>query len=688
MKPSFSALLLVSFLFSPELVAQQVPFGYPQSVPFMATTELADDTAWVSLFNPGSDSLPVSLNTLSVFGSPAFFAPASELILPPGRVTRIPIRFRPSHNIYNVSSLLIGAGAGQASVGLGGQASYSRAYYSSTQNLSGEDLRQALRQRVSLPYTQLGYSGTNNARLRMFGTIDNWKVNGREPAHANPYKNECVYTGRTISYTATDFSTATLNNAPYSMNTEHTWPQSLGATNEPMVSDLHHIFISDGPTNSARGNKPFGWVPNPTLTYTGGSKANSTTFEPRDAHKTAAASAILYFAVRHMNQAGVDLSFLSAVQEIDLRDWLHIFPADSVLRRRNDDIQSAQLNRNPFIDYPAFLDRMTQVRGMAAVPPHNGLVVIDSVIQLGAVLPGDTIVYPVVLGNPGTDSIRITFIQPVGSGLSVLNPSVLPVSIAPGAVASITLRYQGGQSPLNGLVNLGVLGQPGGVFALGVQASVENFMGRFSLVAPANEASQTLEGSGSQNLTFRWSIPGPSAAGSLRFDWVLYGPAPNRDTLLWRNTLGDSQLTFTYAYLDSVMQAAGLSTAIAHGLVWTATAYVASSHRGAERAHVWNVVRGALSTSLQESVKGHFVLYPNPTRDRVVLGRLDAVNEPILSGSLRVQDVMGRQIPVELCGEEDGRLEWSVAQWPRGTYIVQFVAGAGHAPRSLQLIVD
>ena len=687
MKPPFSVLLIVLTFFSLDLVAQQLPFDQPQSVSFMATTELADDTAWVSLFNPGSDSLSIRMNTLSVFGTPAFYAPSSVLILPPGRVTRIPIRFQPRHNIYNVSSLLIGAGGGQAFVGLGGQASYSRAYYNSTQNLSGEDLRQALRQRVSSPYTQLGYSGTNNARLRMFGTIDNWKVNGREPGHANPYKNECVYTGRTISYTATDFSTATLNNAPYSMNTEHTWPQSVGATNEPMVSDLHHIFISDGPTNSARGNKPFGWVPNPTLTYTGGSKANSTTFEPRDAHKTAAASAILYFAVRHMNQAGVDLSFLSAVQENDLRDWLRIFPVDSVLRRRNDDIQAAQLNRNPFIDYPAFLDRMTQVRAVSSVPTYSRLAVIDSIIQLGPVLPGDTVIFPVVLGNPGTDTMRITSIQPSGSGLTIQNPPTFPMSIAAGSAAVVYLRYMGGQTPLNGSVQLGLAGQPGGLYTLGVQATVENFMGRFSLVSPANEATQTLQGSGAQNLTFQWSTPGPSAAGSLRFDWVLYGPAPNRDTLLWRNTIPDTQLTFTYSFIDSVLMASGLPAGVAHELVWTATAHVASSHRGAERAHVWNVVRGVLTSSLSETADNQVVLYPNPTRDRVVLAGLDDIDSPGTLQSLRVFDLMGRQIPVDLCVEE-GRLEWSVVAWPRGTYLIQFVEGAQGLPRVLRLLVD
>jgi hypothetical protein len=168
---------------------------------------------------------------------------------------------------------------------------------------------------------------------------------------------------------------------------------------------------------------------------------------------------------------------------------------------------------------------------------------------------------------------------------------------------------------------------------------------------------------------------------------VLYGPAPNRDTLLWRNTIPDTQLTFTYSFIDSVLMASGLPAGVAHELVWTATAHVASSHRGAERAHVWNVVRGVLTSSLSETADNQVVLYPNPTRDRVVLAGLDDIDTQCTRQSLRVYDLMGRQIPVDLCVEE-GRLEWSVVAWPRGTYLIQFVEGAQGLPRVLRLLVD
>jgi hypothetical protein len=220
-----------------------------------------------------------------------------------------------------------------------------------------------------------------------------------------------------------DFNTGPLNNAPYSMNTEHTWPQSMGAASEPMQSDMHHLHISDGGVNSARGNKPFGWVPTPTLNYAGGSKANTTTFEPRDAHKTGVAVAMLYFSTRYYNNTGVSTSYMTASMENDLREWVKLFPPDSLLQNRNNDIQTYQLNRNPYIDYPQFLDRMTQVRGTAAIPAIQRVYVSDTVVNLGQVSAGSNVTYRVVVVNPGTQPVQLSGIQVSGAGLSYTGPA-------------------------------------------------------------------------------------------------------------------------------------------------------------------------------------------------------------------------------------------------------------------------
>lgn len=397
---------------SPLLVsASQLAFGNK--------TELSSDTLGVWVTN--TDTLPLNCRAtcLPYYGGNPFRTGDSVFVLPAGQSRRVVVSFNPLHNTLNNSELWIshsGRG-GHARVDLTGQGVYSNTYYNSTQNLEGEPLRQALATRLSSPYTSLGYSGTNNARLRMFGTTDNWKVNGREPAHSNPYKNECVYSGRTISYTSADFSTATLNNAPYSMNTEHTWPQSFMGSAEPMQSDMHHLFISDGGLNSARGNKPFGWVPNPTLTYTGGSKANSIWFEPRDAHKGPVSRAVLYFALRHAANSAVDQSFLDTAQQRMLREWVKLFPSDSVARRRNNDIQTAQGNRNALVDYPQFLERLSTVLPPSAPPIIWDARISENSIQLGVVGTGAIRSHQLWVFNGGNQPLQVSGLSMSGTGI-------------------------------------------------------------------------------------------------------------------------------------------------------------------------------------------------------------------------------------------------------------------------------
>ena len=376
-------------------------------------TETSNDTLGFTVTNTDTANILCRARCLPYYGHLPFRTNDTLFGLAPGQSKRVVVSFKPRHNTWNNSELLLshnGKG-GTLRVDLTGQGVFSQAYYTSTQNLEGESLRAALAQRVSSPYTSLGYSGTNNGRLRMFGVIDNWKVNGREPAHANPYKNECVYSGRTISYTATDFNTGTLNNAPYSMNTEHTWPQSFMGSAEPMQSDLHHLFTTDGGINSARGNKPFGWVPNPTLTYTGGSKANSIWFEPRDAHKGPVARAVLYFALRHAANSQVILSFLDTAQQRMLREWVNLYPSDSIAIRRNNDVQAAQSNRNPLVDYPQFLERMTTVLPPSQSPTWRSVTISDSVLNWGLVPVGTALPRSCWVCNSGNVVLQVQSIQ-------------------------------------------------------------------------------------------------------------------------------------------------------------------------------------------------------------------------------------------------------------------------------------
>ncbi|MDC0480576.1 endonuclease, partial [Candidatus Marinimicrobia bacterium] len=69
----------------------------------------------------------------------------------------------------------------------------------------------------------------------------------------------CVYTGYTITLDTTqDPST---NAYEQGINCEHTYPQSMGASEEPQKSDMHHLFPCKSNVNSSRGNDPYAEIP-------------------------------------------------------------------------------------------------------------------------------------------------------------------------------------------------------------------------------------------------------------------------------------------------------------------------------------------------------------------------------------------------------------------------------------------
>jgi endonuclease I len=205
-------------------------------------------------------------------------------------------------------------------------------YYPGTEGLKDQALKDRLYDLIK-DHNSLGYY---TARLKMFSEIDNkdgWV--------------ECVYTGFRLQ----------TNGIPDSnvMNTEHTWPQSEGAGSEPARSDLFHLFPTKSDANSKRGNYPFGTVVNITWSE-GGSKLGTDStgdivFEPRDVHKGNVARAMFYFSIRY--RLSIDNK-----QEAELRKWHTLDPVDEDEIERCNKINFYQHNRNPFVDWPDFVNRI------------------------------------------------------------------------------------------------------------------------------------------------------------------------------------------------------------------------------------------------------------------------------------------------------------------------------------------
>ncbi len=204
--------------------------------------------------------------------------------------------------------------------------------YSRANKLLNRDLKQELYNMVK-GHTSLGY---DKARGKMFGEIDN----------ENGYV-KCVYTARLVKTTGIPNGN--------DMNTEHTWPKSLGAENEPAKSDLHHLFPTDSETNSRRSSYPFGMVV--TMQWSkGGSvlgknEKGQTVFMPREEHRGNVARALFYFSIRY------NLAIANDYEAV-LKRWHVEDPVDSKEIQRNEEISRYQKNRNPFIDHPEYVSQI------------------------------------------------------------------------------------------------------------------------------------------------------------------------------------------------------------------------------------------------------------------------------------------------------------------------------------------
>ncbi|MFA5669721.1 MAG: endonuclease [Balneolaceae bacterium] len=192
--------------------------------------------------------------------------------------------------------------------------------------------------------------GYNRARDAMYSTIDNkdGDVTG-------------VYSG----YTITTNSRGDAYNK--GINTEHTWPQGLFDSSEPMRGDIHHLFPTRIDVNGARSNFPFAEIPDNQTTkwFTGASNQtsiptsniddysellNGTSFEPREDHKGNVARAIFYFWTIYQDNPKVadDASFFNGMKDV-LLVWHNLDPVDEAEVERSIGAETAQGNRNPFV---------------------------------------------------------------------------------------------------------------------------------------------------------------------------------------------------------------------------------------------------------------------------------------------------------------------------------------------------
>lgn len=425
---SYLFLLVNSLVFSFTVLSQSLTSGTKELL-FGNVYENAPDSLPLTIQNiSGRDLTITGIRFYNTYGQPAFSTLYSWFVIPANDSATIFIKFSPRHNILHNSEMVIENDGlrGYLGINLLGQGKFSDTYYNLTENLSEETLKTVLRLVTGNGFNSLGY---NIARDSMFMFIDNKKFNGQG---ATQNTIECIYTGReAIGYTdRTDCQTN------FSFNTEHTFPQSLFSSQEPMRSDLHHLFPTDDGANNERANNPFGVVTNPSWN-SGGSLSDGTTFEPRDEYKGAIARALFYFVIRYQNYS----NFLNSQENI-LRSWHDAFMPGITEHIRNDDTYILQQNKNPFIDYPVFTERIHSISANSFAPLTSSIDLTEDTIIYGTVQQGNPAIYNYVIVNNGNTDIQF-------SNFNLTHPAVLSFAtpandtmISPGESLPLQIRCE------------------------------------------------------------------------------------------------------------------------------------------------------------------------------------------------------------------------------------------------------
>lgn len=135
-----------------------------------------------------------------------------------------------------------------------------------------------------------------------------------------------------------EYTSGTNSYSPQTFNTEHIYPQSKLNANDAKA-DLHHLRACDATVNSNRSNYPF-------MDGSGSYKSENDQWYPGDDWRGDVARMIMYLNIRFgetFDQVGTLQLFLK---------WNKDDPVSDFEIQRNNIIEAAQGNRNPFIDNP------------------------------------------------------------------------------------------------------------------------------------------------------------------------------------------------------------------------------------------------------------------------------------------------------------------------------------------------
>jgi endonuclease I len=203
---------------------------------------------------------------------------------------------------------------------------------------------------------------------------DHEQLNYRELWEALAYTDEDpTHPGHVVLiYTGWSLPADAHGNDASGWNREHVWSKSRGdfGTRQGAGTDLHAIRPAEVTVNTARGNKAFDEGGEFYIDRDGPTNCRSDhdSWEPRAQVRGDVARMLFYMAVRYEDpELDLELTEHAASQGdkapahgvlSTLLRWHAQDPPDDWERRRNDRVETIQGNRNPFIDRPAFVERI------------------------------------------------------------------------------------------------------------------------------------------------------------------------------------------------------------------------------------------------------------------------------------------------------------------------------------------
>lgn len=229
-------------------------------------------------------------------------------------------------------------------------------YYNGTENLKGEELKNALYQIIK-GHTEFYYTSSST---------DVWDI--LKETDKDPNNSEQII----LLYTGWSVNAAQEWNDGNGWNREHVWAKSHGdfGTDIGPGTDVHALRPTDPSVNEARWNYDFAEGGDIYVDPDGETNCRKTSnsWEPWDEVKGDVARMLFYMGTRYEGENGEpDLELVDNVNSSpnkeplhgklsDLIKWHEEDPVDDWERNRNDIIYyDYQHNRNPFIDHPEFV---------------------------------------------------------------------------------------------------------------------------------------------------------------------------------------------------------------------------------------------------------------------------------------------------------------------------------------------